>query len=1070
MGKLSRRDFIKVAGVAAAAASIPIVHRYKPYEALLAAVKDVEPFEAHSVPGICGMCMAQCAIYVDVVNNVPVRIRPNTNAPTSSMGICSRGVSGMYNAFLNPDRLTKPLVRKPLLDWIEGKISWEEAHRRLKEVRGTEADFVEVDDWWKVAEIIARKLKELADAGERHALVFLYGAWGPIASMRLGVPLARFLDAFGSPNEIQFDMPACVTATILGHTLTGVHGHQAAHAVTDYLNARAIVVVRRNNLGSGVVTSGWRLGVSRGEGAKLIAIDPAFSETAGMADIWLPARPGTDLAIILAAIRFVLENPHYMDVEYLKRYTNAPHLVVVTRGHRLSGLPIPIAEVDWAHHGLPEPTPARVAFTVIDSRTRRPSPDDATMDPALEGTFRIRLKDGSEVEAKTVLTLLREWVTANLDALAKARGVVDYIEAVAKEADVPVERLRQAIKTIVEERALFDPGWHDPRFSNSAQIRRAMDILMALYGKIQRPGGLFVATHLYGAHAALYARLKLTVSGNPFYSIRGDTISAYNSKFAGPLHIIPLVPPLPGPAERGAPAIPRALTAEWASMMAAAGYPILFPYHQVQALYDAVVHGKPYKVKVIMMFGTNPIPENPNVEMFKKIFKEVELAVIHDVVFNDTALYSDIVLPDMTYLERLDLPLVGTFSPFPAVSVRFPWYYRLYKEGKIKREVRPFNVRTGFEVLLMVAKKLQEMGVKARDGTEFSANMPVTMLDEEGKFPLDRLETFVNNIFRRVMIREKDGTVRRLTIDDIYKAGGYLLFRFTGTTTTIVDELWSRALGREVRVTVPVWEAFQYDVKREKEFWVMYHHSSRVGLDIPFPTPTGRIEIYSVELAREIKDVLKRDPLEVRPDILESSPVDQLFSPIPLYAGKALPDYVWGSRLPATPGHEVNGLKEPDPARGELFLVYRHSPFTHTHMSSQNNPLLNKITAKHLYGAWIHPETAKRIGVKDGDWVIVEPAVPKVLEQLKAAGVEKVPKMKIKVRVTTMVRPDVLYMVHGWPTESKRETVRLKTIREFRDPEFGVTDDNYFIPFVTVQLGGSYALGTGVVKVSKFGG
>ncbi|MGC9149280.1 MAG: hypothetical protein ACP5GI_07580 [Sulfolobales archaeon] len=152
------------------------------------------------------VCVWLNEVYIDVIDGVPRRIRPNTSAPTSSMGICSRGVTGLYNTLYNPDRITKPLVRKPLLGWIEGRISWEEAVAKLRELRGTDREFVEVDNWWIIAEIITKKLKDLADNNERHALVFLYGAWGPVSQLRLGVPLARFLDTYGSPNEIQFDI------------------------------------------------------------------------------------------------------------------------------------------------------------------------------------------------------------------------------------------------------------------------------------------------------------------------------------------------------------------------------------------------------------------------------------------------------------------------------------------------------------------------------------------------------------------------------------------------------------------------------------------------------------------------------------------------------------------------------------------------------------------------------------------------------------------------------------------------------------------------------------------------
>lgn len=1071
MVKMTRREFLLISGATTLLLSTPLVLRGIESKRILEKLAaEAGITESYSVPSICGMCMAQCAIYIDVVNGAPARIRPNTSAPTSSMGICSRGVSGLYNTLYNPDRITKPLVRKPLLEWLEGRISWDDALRRLRELRGTDREFVEVDDWWKVAEIIARKLKELADNNERHALVFLYGAWGPIASLRLGVPLSRFLDTFGSPNEIQFDMPACVSTRILGHVLTGVHGHQAANPMVDWWNAKTIVLVRRNNPGAGVVTTAWRLGVAVAEGVKLIVLDPAFSEAASKATIWLPVKPGTDLVVILAAIRYVLENPEFMDVEYLKKYTNAPHLVVVSKDHELAGLPIPVDRVDWEHYGLPEDYAKGVAFVVFDPTIGKPVPDTIARDYALYGSYKVRLADGSEVEAKTVLELLREWIVANLEALARKHGVTDYIEAVAREADVPVDDLRKAIRMIVEDKAVFEIGWHDPRYSNSPQLWRAADILMALYGRIQRPGGLYLASHLYGAQAGLYTRVKLTRAGDPFYSIRGDTISTYNAKYGARLGIIPLVPPLPGPTERGAPPIPRRLDVEWASMMAKEGYPILFPTHQVQALYDSVINGKPYKVKVVMMFATNPLVQNPNVEVWKAIFKNLELVVIHDIMINDTALYADIVTPDMTYVERLDLPLPGIYSPFPVVSIRFPWYWKPYKDGKIKREIRLFNTRTGFELLLMIAKKLDELGVKARDGTRFSDNMPVAMLDEEGKLPLPNLERFINMILRRVRIRDAQGNIRQLTVDDVYENGGYVILRFTGSTVEIVDEPWSKALGREVKVRVPVFEVIRYDVSEERRFWSIFHHQSPLGREIPFPTPTGRLELYSVELAREVKDVLRKNPISIDPSDIDGvkSDVDPLFSPIPLYAGKALPDYIWASKLPATPTCAIDGLKEPNPDRGELILVYRHGPFTHTHMATQNNVLLNMVTVDNLFTAWIHPETAAKLGVRDGDWVVIEPATPKVLKQIEYVG-GRVPRMKVRVRVTRMVRRDIIYVLHGWPTESKLQRNRLDRIREFRDPDFGVTDDNHFIPLVATQLGGGYAMGTAVVRISKAG-
>ena len=65
--------------------------------------------------------------------------------------------------------------------------------------------------------------------------------------------------------------------------------------------------------------------------------------------------------------------------------------------------------------------------------------------------------------------------------------------------------------------------------------------------------------------------------------------------------------------------------------------------------------------------------------------------------------------------------------------------------------------------------------------------------------------------------------------------------------------------------------------------------------------------------------------------------------------------------------------------------------------------LLNTLTPDELLTAWIHPSTAAALGVKDGDWIEVRPAAPKVLEQLKAVGAQNVPTARFKVRVTNMI-------------------------------------------------------------------
>src|SRR5215208_4587059 len=61
-------------------------------------------------------------------------------------------------------------------------------------------------------------------------------------------------------------------------------------------------------------------------GATLIHVDPRFTRTSAMADIYAPIRAGSDIAFLGGLIRHVLDNELYFK-EYVVAYTNAATLV-----------------------------------------------------------------------------------------------------------------------------------------------------------------------------------------------------------------------------------------------------------------------------------------------------------------------------------------------------------------------------------------------------------------------------------------------------------------------------------------------------------------------------------------------------------------------------------------------------------------------------------------------------------------------------------------------------------------------------------------------------------------------
>jgi len=65
---------------------------------------------------------------------------------------------------------------------------------------------------------------------------------------------------------------------------------------------------------------------ARERGAKIIHVDPRFTRTSAMSDIWVPLRAGSDILYLGAVINYVLQNNRYFH-DYVVNYTNAPIII-----------------------------------------------------------------------------------------------------------------------------------------------------------------------------------------------------------------------------------------------------------------------------------------------------------------------------------------------------------------------------------------------------------------------------------------------------------------------------------------------------------------------------------------------------------------------------------------------------------------------------------------------------------------------------------------------------------------------------------------------------------------------
>ena len=418
---VTRRDFLKATALTVTAVSAGIKFQPKSYAEATTASGEVK-----FVPSICAMCPAACSIQVEVRDGKVHRIHGTPEHPINNGKICARGNAGVERLY-NPDRLKKPLIRTGEKGtWSFREASWDEA-----------------------ISLIASKVKEYHDLGHPEYIGML-GGWLPCSYYK---PFFKaFLAALGTPNGAGVPEALCFISKALGwKSAYGFGSHP--ELLTDYENARYVIMLRRNVAGSISVVHGWRLGQNRRR-FKLVVLDPRYSETAAKADLWLPIKPGTDLAFLLATMNVIINEKLY-DSNFLAKYTNAPMLLK-------DGKPFKV----WEENG-------KKKYLVYDLAKATAVEHDIALLPAFEA--------GYEVDGEKVIPVFE----------ALKRKVAEYTpEWAEKETDIPAEKIRETARDFALHRGVIDSGWHGPKYRNSLLTWRAAAMVNALVGSVNNDGGL----------------------------------------------------------------------------------------------------------------------------------------------------------------------------------------------------------------------------------------------------------------------------------------------------------------------------------------------------------------------------------------------------------------------------------------------------------------------------------------------------------------------------------------------------------------------------------------------------
>src|SRR5437660_6450234 len=70
----------------------------------------------------------------------------------------------------------------------------------------------------------------------------------------------------------------------------------------------------------------WAIEAKKTRNAKLVSVDPRFTRTSAVSDLYAPLRPGTDIAFLNGIIRYALTTGRFHE-DYVKIHTNGPYII-----------------------------------------------------------------------------------------------------------------------------------------------------------------------------------------------------------------------------------------------------------------------------------------------------------------------------------------------------------------------------------------------------------------------------------------------------------------------------------------------------------------------------------------------------------------------------------------------------------------------------------------------------------------------------------------------------------------------------------------------------------------------
>lgn len=243
-----------------------------------------------TVRSVCPYCGVGCGIVMQVENNLIVKVSGDKQHPSNAGRLCTKGTT-CGQAVANSGRME---------------------HAFMRQQRDRDPVRVGID---QAIEAAASRLRAIiAEHGPDAVALYVSGQM----SLEAQYLANKLTKGFIHSRHIESNSRLCMASAGSGYKLSlGADGPPGSYDDFDHSD---LFLVIGSNMADCHPILFLRLLDRLKAGAKLVVIDPRRSATADKADLYLPIRPGTDLALLNGLLHLLVKNGH-TDPQFIASFT-----------------------------------------------------------------------------------------------------------------------------------------------------------------------------------------------------------------------------------------------------------------------------------------------------------------------------------------------------------------------------------------------------------------------------------------------------------------------------------------------------------------------------------------------------------------------------------------------------------------------------------------------------------------------------------------------------------------------------------------------------------------------------